>query len=154
KARTNCDLVVNLLDQNLQWQAGTRAPVRAGTQTVTLPLMLNQPLVDGATYSWNIFLAPTGGEHSQAVASYDGLQPVARAVIPSIQIVAFPPVLASPSNFTVTVQYTAADSAFAVVNLLNNGHNWRGGGAIHVSRGDGQLDVPVAVQAGITNGNY
>lgn len=154
KAQTNCDLVVNLLDQNLQWQAGTRAPVGAGTRTIALPLMLNQPLVDGAAYRWNIFLAPTGGGHSQAFASYDGLQPVARAVIPSIQIVAFPPVLASPSNFTVTVQYAAADSAVAVVNLLNNGHNWHGGGAIHVSRGSGQLDVPVTVQAGITNGNY
>ena len=154
KAQTNCDLVVNLLDQNLQWQAGTRAPVGAGTQTVELPLRLTQPLVDGATYRWNIFLTATGGGQSQAFASYDGLQPVARAVIPSIQLVAFPPVLASPSNFTVTVQYTAADSAVAVVNLLNNGRNWHGGGVIPVSRGDGQLDVPVTVQAGLTNGNY
>jgi hypothetical protein len=154
KAHTNCDLVVELLDRNRQRQAGARTSVEACTQMVTLTLTLNAPLVDGATYRWDIFLTSTGGDHSQALAEYDGLQPVARAIIPAIQMVAVPAVLSSRSNFTVTVQYTAADSAVAVVNLLDKDYNWRGGGAVNVDRGDGLLDVPVVLQAGVTNGNY
>jgi hypothetical protein len=146
--------VVELLDRNRQRQAEARTSVAAGTQTVTLTLTLNAPLVDGATYRWNIFLTPTGGDHSQALAEYDGLQPVARAIIPAIQMVAVPAVLSSRSNLTVTVQCTAADSAVAVVNLLDNDYNWHGGGAVNVNRGDGLLDVPVVLQAGVPNGNY
>jgi len=154
KAHTNCDLVADLLDQNLQWQAGTRVSLNAGTQAVALNLTIDHSLVDGATYHWNIYLTPTGGNREQAFAWYHGLATVARAIIPSLQIVAFPPVIAPPANFTVRVKYTVAESAVAVVNLLDHGYNWRGGGTVRVNRGDGLLDVPVVLQPGVTNGNY
>jgi hypothetical protein len=90
----------------------------------------------------------------QALAWFEGLPTVARAITPSIQIVASPPVLASLSNFTVLVRYTAAESAVAVINLLDHGYAWHGGGTVIVGRGDGLLDLLVTVQPGVTNGNY
>jgi hypothetical protein len=54
----------------------------------------------------------------------------------------------------VRVKYTAAESAVAVVNLLDGGHNWHGGGTLSVSRGDGWEDVAVVLQPGITSGTY
>jgi hypothetical protein len=92
KAHTNCDLVVELLDGNLQRQAGARTPVAAGTQTVTLTFA-NAPR-DGTTYRWNIFLTPTGGDQSQALASRR-FATCGRAIIPAIQMVAVPAVLSS-----------------------------------------------------------
>jgi hypothetical protein len=154
KAQSDCDLVAQLLDENDRWQAGTRVPLKAGTQAVTLSVTINQPLADGTAYHWEIYLTPAGSDSLHAFAWYNSGPTVARAITPAIQIVAFPPVLASPSNFTVRVKFTSAEPAVAVVNLLDSGYNWHGGGMFSVSRGDGLLDVPVVGQAGVTNGNY
>ena len=154
KTRTNCDLVVDLLDQNRQRQAGTRLPLTAGNRAVAFSITINQPLLESAIYSWNIYLTPTSGDDRQAFASYDGSPAVARAITPSIRILASPPLLVTPSNFVARVKYTAAESAVAVVNLLDEGYNWRGGGTVNVSRGDGLIEVPVLLQGGVTDGNY
>jgi hypothetical protein len=154
QVHTNCDLVAELLDQNLTWRAGARASLAAGTQAVNLTVLLPQSVDDGAFYHWNVFLTTPGGDAAQRLAAYDGLPTVARTITPAIQIAASPPVLTSLSNFVVRVKYTATESAVAVVNLLDGGHNWRGGGTLSVSRGDGWEDVAVVLQPGITSGNY
>jgi hypothetical protein len=153
KAPAGCDLVIDLLDEQDQWQGGTRVPVAAGAQTVSAAFPLVQPLKDGSAYRWSLFLTPAGASYQRALAWYQGGRPVARAIVPAIQIVASPPVLPSSSNFTVRVAYTAAESCAAVVNLLDADYLRRGRGTVNVSRGDGSLDIPVTLQPGVTNGN-
>ena len=154
KTERSCDLIVELLDQNLQLKAGTRVAVNAATQMVTLNLSINEPLRDGSSYSWGFHLVPTGGNPTNALATCRGLPTAARAISPVIHIIAFPPILASPSNFTVRVKYSAPQSAVAVVNLLDSRYQWRGGGEVRVSRGHGILDVPVVLSTGLGNGTY
>ncbi len=154
KASTDCDLVVDLLDPHGGRRAGTRHPVMAGSNVIDLSLTLDPPLADSETYHWDIFLTPTGGDGALAFARYDGLPAIARAITPSIEMVAFPPALVAPSNFVVKVKYTTAESAVVVVNLLDAGYRWKGGGTCNVSRGDGLLEVPVALQGAIGTGNY
>ena len=155
KARSNCDLVVDVLDDQFQWQGGARAAVAAGTQSVALYLTLDRPLTDGLTYRWSIFLTPTGSNHLGALAWHQGPGPVARAIRPSIQIAGYPPAIPAGSNFVVKVRYTsAASDAVAQVNILNVAYNWHGGGTLPVRRGDGLLDVTVSPQLTMTNGAY
>jgi hypothetical protein len=77
KARTNCDLVVDLLDENFQWHGGARAAVRAGTQSMALSFTINPPLTDGRTYRWSIFLTPSGSNYLGAILWHNGPAPVA-----------------------------------------------------------------------------
>ena len=154
KAERSCDLIVELLDQNLQLKAGTRVALNGATQMVTLNFPISEPLRDGASYSWGFHLVPMGGNSTNALATCRGLPTNARAISPVIRIIAFPPVLASPSNFMVRVKYSAAQSAVAVVNLLDSRYQWRGGGEVRVTRGDGLLDVPVVLPAGVAAGSY
>jgi hypothetical protein len=155
KAQAACDLVVDLLDDQFQWQGGTRTAVLAGTQSVALHFTLNRPLMDGLTYRWSIFLTPTGSNYLGALAWHQGPGPVARALSPSIQIAGYPPTIAPGSSFTVKVQYTSvAVDAVAQVNIFDADHRWRGGGTQSVRRGDGLLDVTVTPQPALTNGVY
>jgi hypothetical protein len=151
---TDCTLVVDLLDQNFQWQGGASAAVTNRTQAVTLTLLLQQPLVDGRTYRWSIFLTPPGSNYLDALFWYNSLAPVARQLAPTMQIVGYPALLTGVSNFTVKVSYTAAQDAVVQVNLLDSDYQWHGGGTMPVTRGDGLLDVAVVLPLGITNGNY
>jgi hypothetical protein len=152
KTKAPCDLVVDLLDANFQWHGGTRKPITATTQTVTVTFPLVGTLRDGALYRWNIFLTPTGSNFQHALAWYKGPQPVARVFNSAIQILAFPPVLQSPSNFTVRIKYVAAKYAVAVVNILDDASRRVGGGSAIVRKGDGQRDVPIDLSMGMPKG--
>jgi len=155
KAQTNCDLVVDVLDDGFQWHGGARMAVTGGTQTASIYLTLNQPLSDGLTYRWSIFLTPPGSNYLGALAWYNGPGAVARAITPAVQIVGYPPVLAAGSNFNVKVKYTtAADYAVVQVNILDAAYNWHGGGTVPVLRGDGLVDVTLTPQPTLTNGSY
>ena len=155
RARTNCDLVVDLLDTGYQWRGGTRAAVTGGTHVVWASLQPSQPLLDGATYRWSIFLTPAGSNHQSALAWHIGPGPVARAMTPRLKIVGYPPVVPAGSNFTVKVHYTAAaDFAVVQANLLDDAYRWHGGGTAPVRRGDGLVDVLLSPQPTFTNGTY
>jgi len=153
KVHPECDLVVDLLDQQFQWQGGTRAPVTAGTTALMLSFLLIKPLVAGATYRWSIFLTPPGGDVSGAFASYKGPSPIARRITPAIKIVGFPPVVTSPSAFTVRIKCAAADSMIAVVDLFDGANKRLGGGSHRVRTGDSLLDVAVSLPTGVTDGD-
>jgi hypothetical protein len=155
KAQTNCDLVIDLLDDDFQWQGGTRASVEPGVQSVNAYLTLEHLLLDGKTYRWSIFLTPPGSNYLSAVAWYNGPSLVARAVMPSAQIIGYPPIIAPGPNFSVKVNYaSAADGAVVQINILDLAYNWHGGGTVPVERGDGLIDVTVSPQSILTNGTY
>lgn len=155
RAQAPCELVVDLLDQNYQWQGGTRVAVAAGQQASTSFFTLHQPLVDGQTYRWSIFLTPTGGDHLAALDWYPAPGPVARAIVPSIEIVGYPPVFPAGSAVVVKVKYTSAAAyTVAQVNILDADYQWHGGGTVPVSRGEGWLDVLVTPQPGLAPGPY
>ena len=151
KATTNCDLVIDLLDQSFNWQGGTRVPVTAGTQSVNTAFNLIQPLADGANYRWSIFLTPTGGGHTQALTTYVGVQPVARAANSTVEIVAGPPFTPAGSNMTMRVKYASPQPALVQVNLLSLSSNLLGSGFLQTMRHHGYMDVTVTPNPGITN---
>jgi hypothetical protein len=75
KAQADCDLVVNLLDDNSQWQGGTQVRITAPGRTVTTSFRLNQPLTDQTGYRWSIFLTPPGETYLSAIVWYRGPNP-------------------------------------------------------------------------------
>ncbi len=80
KAATHCDLVVDLLDETFQWYGGTRTPITAGTQAVTLSFAITTPLSNGQMYRWSIFLTPSGSNYLGALAWYEAPRPIACAI--------------------------------------------------------------------------
>jgi hypothetical protein len=152
KTQTNCDLVVDLLNTNYQWQGGTRVAITTRTQAITTAFALVQGLHDGSQYRWSIFLTPTGRGYQQALAWYKGPQPVARMLYPAIEISCFPPVIVAGSNFNVRVKYVASEFSFVLVNLLDEASRKVGGGAVQVPRGDGRIEVPVTLAANPSTG--
>ncbi|MGZ8919972.1 MAG: hypothetical protein ACXW3L_03220, partial [Limisphaerales bacterium] len=77
KAATLCDLVIDILDRDFQWQGGTRVSVDASTQIATASFRLNSALTDRTSYRWSIFLTPPGGNYLSALAWYYGPHPSA-----------------------------------------------------------------------------
>lgn len=74
KAVSDCDLVIDLLDENFQWQGGTRVQILTPGQTVTTTFQLNQ-LTDRLSYRWSIFLTPNGADYRSAIVWYRGPDP-------------------------------------------------------------------------------
>lgn len=75
KAGSTCDLVIDLLDENYQWQGGTRVPIGTPGRTITTTFRLNQPLTDRTSYRWSIFLTPPGADYLSAIVWYRGPDP-------------------------------------------------------------------------------
>ena len=154
KAQTPCDMVIDLLDADFQWQGGTRVSITALTQAVNTSFSLVKELHDGGQYRWSIFLTPPGGSYQQALSWYKGTQPVARVVHPAIDISSFPPLFTPGSNFNVRVKYVAPERGVAIVNLLDNASHRVGGGSVTVLQGDGHVDVSLELPAQVDEGNY
>jgi hypothetical protein len=74
-AASACDLVINLLDDNSNWQGGARVPITGPTQTITTTFNLAHPLSDFTGYRWSIFLTPRGGDYLSALTWYHGPDP-------------------------------------------------------------------------------
>jgi|GEM_PF-1590489 len=141
KTPTACDLAIDLLDESYQWQGGTRVLVAAGLRTYSTSFGLVQPLKDGATYRWSIFLTPTGGTWQQALAWHRGPRPVARALSPSVQILNAPPVWLANSNLAARVRYTVATNAWLHLNLLDSNRTWRAGRSVPARRTDSVVEI-------------
>ena len=154
KAQQACDMEIDLLDQNFAFQGGTRVALAAGTSTISTTFALNQPLVDGATYHWSIFLTPTGGTWLNALAWYRGPEPVARSIVPMVGIDAAPPSVAVGGSFNVRVRYTAAADSVVQLSLLDTLGAVRGSGSVSVARGDGLLDLTLTQQGNNATGAY
>jgi hypothetical protein len=75
QAAVSCDLVIDLLDANFQWQGGTRRRVAAGRTRVSTSFYLQQPLTDRTSYRWSIFLTPPAQDYTSAIVWYRGAQP-------------------------------------------------------------------------------
>jgi hypothetical protein len=154
KAQTNCDLVIDLLDTNFQWQAGIRLPITAGIKSVPAVIRLMMPLHEGSQYWWSIFLTSTGGGYKEALARYGGRLVVARNISQEVRISGYPPVLVRGSNFNVRVKYVAGEPALAVVNVLDNTAQRIAGGSVLAGTGDGCVDVAVTLPDNVPDGAY
>jgi hypothetical protein len=152
KAQAPCDLVIDLLDPNFQWQGGTRVAITGSAQIVSTSFPLIQALRDGGLYRWSIFLTPTGQGYQHALAWYKGPQPAARMLRPAIEISACPPVIAAQSNVNVRVKYVTAEPAFVVVTLVDDTSRQVGRGIVAVPKGDGRIDVPLALPSEAATG--
>lgn len=75
KAEAACDLVIDLLDENYQWQGGTRMQIMTPGGPITTSFRLAQPLTDTTSYRWSIFLTPSGKDWTAALAWYRGPNP-------------------------------------------------------------------------------
>lgn len=74
-AATACDIVVDLLDDNFNWQGSTRVPVGVAAQTITTSFTLAHVLTDFTGYRWSIFLTPRGSNYLSALTWYRGPNP-------------------------------------------------------------------------------
>jgi hypothetical protein len=79
KTATDCDLVVDLLDETFHWQGGGRVPVSASGQIARVRFPLVAPLDPSKNYRWSIFLAPTGRDYLSAICWYNGPDPLVSA---------------------------------------------------------------------------